>query len=109
MTALILVGLIPFAGLGIAIGHLVTTDSIGPIIGGGAALLAFVSGTWFPLGDGFVHDLAQWLPSYWLVQANRVALGGGGWTLHAWLVVAAWSVAMALFAAWAYRRDTGKV
>jgi len=30
MTALILVGLLPFAALGILIGHLVTTDSVGP-------------------------------------------------------------------------------
>ena len=34
MTALILVGLLPFAALGILLGHLLTTDSIGPAIGG---------------------------------------------------------------------------
>ncbi|HXD58786.1 MAG TPA: ABC transporter permease, partial [Thermoleophilaceae bacterium] len=31
MTLLILVGLVPFAALGILIGHLVTVDSIGPV------------------------------------------------------------------------------
>ena len=34
MTGFILVGLIPFAALGIVIGHLVTPDSVGPVMGG---------------------------------------------------------------------------
>ena len=72
-----LVGLIPFAALGIALGHVLTPDSIGPAMGGGVSLLAFLGGTWFPLGNhGFLHDVAQYLPSYWLVQASHVALGG---------------------------------
>jgi ABC-2 type transport system permease protein len=40
MTGLILVGLIPFAALGIAMGHVLTPDSVGPAIGGGVGLLA---------------------------------------------------------------------
>lgn len=107
MTGLILLALIPFAGFGIALGHLLTVDTLGPAIGGGTSLLALLSGTWFPIGDhGFVHDIAQVLPSYWLVQANRVALGGGGWPLGGWLVVAFWSVVFGILAAWLFRRDT---
>jgi ABC-2 type transport system permease protein len=107
MTGLILVGLVPFAALGILLGHLLTVDTMGPVIGGGTSLLALASGTWFPLGDsGFLHALAQGLPSYWLVQANRVALGGSGWGATAWMVVLAWSVVLVVLAARAYRRDT---
>jgi ABC-2 type transport system permease protein len=109
MTGLILVGLIPFAALGITMGHLLTVDTLGPVLGGGTSLLALVSGTWFPLGDsGFVHDLAQVLPSYWLVQANRVALGGGGWSLTGWLVVLGWGVLFAFTASHVFRRDTAR-
>ncbi|MCW3002559.1 MAG: transporter permease [Conexibacter sp.] len=109
MTALVLVGLIPFAALGILLGHLLTTDTIGPAIGGGTSLLALLSGTWFPLSSsGVVHEIAQGLPSYWLVQANRVALGGQGWSATGWLVVAGWSVALIAAAARAYRRDTAR-
>jgi ABC-2 type transport system permease protein len=109
MTGLIIVGLIPFAALGITIGHLVAVDSIGPVIGGGTSLLALLSGTWFPLGDsGFVHDLAQYLPSYWLVQANRVALGGSAWGVTGWVVVIAWGVALSVLAARVFRRDTAR-
>jgi ABC-2 type transport system permease protein len=109
MTLLILVGLIPFAALGVLLGHLLTTETIGPAIGGGTSLLALLSGTWFPLGgSGVVHAIAQALPSYWLVQANRVALGGHAWSLTGWLVVAGWSVVLTVAAARAFRRDTGR-
>ena len=71
MTVLILICLIPFAALGIAVGHMLTPDSIGPAVGGGVALLAFLGGTWFPIpASGFLHDVGQLLPSYWLVQAR---------------------------------------
>jgi ABC-2 type transport system permease protein len=109
MTMLILVGLLPFAGLGVFVGHLLTADTIGPATGGLVSLLALVSGTWFPLGDGFMHDVAQWLPSYWLVQASHVALGGDACSATGWIVVAAWTGALALLARWAYRRDTARV
>jgi ABC-2 type transport system permease protein len=109
MTGLILVGLIPFAAAGIFLGHKLSVDSIGPAIGGGTALLAIVSGTWFPLAKtGFLHDVAQYLPSYWLVQANRVALGGTSWGSRGWIVVAVWSVALIALATRAYRADTGR-
>ena len=106
MTGLILVGLIPFAALGILIGHLLNADSIGPALGGGTALFALLGGVWFPIGSGVMHDVAQALPSYWLVQASRVAVGGETWGPRGWLVVAAWSVVLAVLAARAYRRDT---
>jgi len=109
MTMLILIGLIPFAALGVLLGHLLSVEAIGPAIGGGTSLLALLSGTWFPLGQtGFVHDVAQGLPSFWLVQANRVALGGHAWSLTGWLVVAGWSVVLTVAAARAFRRDTGR-
>jgi ABC-2 type transport system permease protein len=109
MTGLILVGLIPFAAAGIFMGHKLNVDSIGPALGGGTALLALVSGTWFPVDDsGFMHAIAVELPSFWLVQANRVALGGGGWPLRGWIVVAVWSAVLIALAARAYRADTGR-
>ena len=108
MTALLLVGLLPFAALGIALGHLVSAEAVGPAIGGLSALLAFLGGVWFPLGDGVMHDIAQGLPSYWLVQASRVSLGASGWGVTGWLVVAGWTVALSVLAAAAYRRDTGR-
>ena len=110
MTALLLVGLLPFAALGILLGHLMTVDSMGPATGGIISLLAIVSGTWFPVPDhGVLHDIAQALPSYWLTQASHVSLGGDGWSSTGWLVVAGWTVVLVRLAGYAYRRDTKRV
>jgi ABC-2 type transport system permease protein len=109
MTLLMLIGLVPFAALGILIGHLIGLDSIGPAMGGTTALLGLLGGVWFPIDStGFMHDVAVLLPSYWLVQASHVAIGGGAWRSTGWLVVAVWSVLVAVAAAWAYRRDTSR-
>ncbi len=106
-AGLILVGLVPFAAMGILMGHLVTIDSIGPAMGGTTALLSLFGGVWFPISHGgALFDIAQALPSYWLVQASHVAIGGQGWGLRGWIVVALWTAVCARLAARAYRRDT---
>jgi ABC-2 type transport system permease protein len=109
MTALIAIALMPFAALGIALGHLLTVDSTGPAAGGIVSLLAVLSGTWFPVTSGFLYQVGRLLPSYWLVQAGRVALGGRAWSALGWIVVLGWTVVLTAAAVWAYRRDTGRV
>jgi ABC-2 type transport system permease protein len=106
MTGLILVGLVPFAAMGILIGHLAGVDVVGPAMGGLASLLALLGGTWFPITSGFMLDIARFLPSYWLVQASHVSVGGDGWGTRGWLTMAAWSIALIVLAGRAYRRDT---
>jgi len=109
MTGLVIVALIPFAALGIALGHLLNDDAVGAAMGGGVSLFAFLGGTWFPItGGGLFVSFCQLLPSYWLVQAGHVGLGGPGnpWGVKGWFVIAVWSMAASAFAMWAYRRDT---
>jgi ABC-2 type transport system permease protein len=109
MTGLILVGLIPFGALAILLGHLVTADAIGPAMGGLVAVLAVLGGVWFPLTSGALYHIGRALPSYWLVQASHVAIGGHGWGSTGWLVVVGWSIVLGLLARRAYRRDTARV
>ncbi len=110
MSLLIVIGLAPFAALGILLGHLLTPDSIGPAMGGGVALLALVGGTWFPLtSHSALYKVAQFVPSYWLVQASHVALGGRAWDTKGWVVVIAWTIALTALARRAYRRDTARL
>jgi ABC-2 type transport system permease protein len=110
MTGLILLGLVPFAALGILLGHMLTPDSTGPAMGGGISLLALLGGVYFPLGNhGFLPELAQYIPSYWLVQASHVALGGQPWSTKGWIVMVVWTLVLSGLAARAYRRDTGRV
>ncbi|HEY1357424.1 MAG TPA: ABC transporter permease [Thermoleophilaceae bacterium] len=110
MTGLILVGLAPFAALGITLGHLLDSDAVGPAAGGTVSLLAFVSGTWFPIdSDSVLHLFAQWLPSYWLVQASHISLGGAAWGVRGWAVVIGWTAILTATAVAAFRRDTQRV
>ena len=109
MTGLIVIALLPFAALGIMLGHLLNVDSVGAATGGVVSLLALVSGTWFPVTHGFLHDVGQFLPSYWLVQAGRVSLHGHTWGAMGWTVVIVWTVVLSVLAAAAYLRDTGRV
>ena len=109
MTALLLIAAVPFAALGILFGHLLTPDAVGGAIGGLTGLFAFLGGAWFPLTSGFLLHFGQWLPSYWLVQAGHVGLGGPAWTSKGWLVIAVWSVAAGGLARRVYRHDTKRV
>lgn len=108
---LVLVALIPFAAIGIMLGHLIKGDSMGPVIGGGMSLFSLLGGAYFPIGQGsgFMHELVRLIPSFWLVQAGKAGVGGQAWTAEAWIVVAAWTVVFGAGAMWAYRRDTHKV
>jgi ABC-2 type transport system permease protein len=56
----------------------------------------------------YAEGVAQTLPSYWLVQASRVAIGGESWGLRGWIVIAFWSVVLGALAARAYQRDTNR-
>ena len=110
MTGLLLVGLAPFIAMGVLAGHLLTVDSMGPALGGASAFFGFLGGQWFPLPThGFLHYLGEGIPSYWLTQAGHIGIGGDAWGALGWVVVAVWTVAAAALAAWAYRRDTGRV
>jgi ABC-2 type transport system permease protein len=110
MTWMILVGLVPFVALGIVFGHLLTADSIGPVMGGTTAVFALLGGVWFPISShGALHDIAQILPSYWLVEAGRIGVGGQGWGTRGWIVVLVWAVGLTAAARYAYRRDTKRV
>jgi len=109
MTGLILVGLVPFAAMGVLLGHLLTVDSMGPALGGLTALFAFLGGSWGPLGSGAIRRFSELLPSYWLVQAGKVGLDAEAWPAKAWIVIAVWTAVLVRLVFWAYRRDTKRV
>jgi ABC-2 type transport system permease protein len=111
MTVLLLIGLIPFAVLGILLGHLLSVDSMGPAMGGTTTLFALLGGAWGPLAtSGVFLTLVKCLPSYWLVQAGKSALGHSGRpAVEAWVVIAVWTVGLAQLAVRVYRRDTARV
>jgi ABC-2 type transport system permease protein len=107
MTVMLLVGLVPFAALGVWLGHTIGPETIGPAMGGVTSLFALLGGAWGPVaGGGVLRTISECLPSYWLVQAGHIALDGGLWPARGWLVVGLWTVAFARQAARAWQRDT---
>jgi ABC-2 type transport system permease protein len=110
MLGLILVGLLPIATMGIMLGHLVTVDSLGPALGGVTSLLSLLGGAFGPLATtGTLLTVVKLLPSYWIVQAGKTALGGSDWPTEAWIVIAVWTVVLGRITALAYRRVTARV
>lgn len=109
MTGLLLVGLTPFVVMGVIVGHTVAADSLAPALGGLVVLFALFGGAFgqFFTG-GTMLSVVQLLPSYWLVQASKAAIAGGGWPIEGWLVIAVWTVAMIALAVPAYHRDTAR-
>lgn len=109
MTGLILIGLLPFAALGIFLGHSLSPDTMGPSIGVISGIFALLGGAWFPLStSGTLYDVVKLLPSYWLVQAGRAGLTHQVWPLEGWIVMVVWTAGLTALAVMAYRRDTGK-
>jgi ABC-2 type transport system permease protein len=111
VAGLLLVGLIPLAILGIMLGHLLGPDSSTPAVAGIVTLFALLGGVYgFQIAkSGVMFDIIKALPSYWLVQAGKTALGGGGWPAQGWIVIAAWTVVLLPLAVLVYRRDTNRV
>ncbi len=105
-----LLALAPFVALGIWLGHLLTVDVLGAVSGVLFTGLAVLGGIWFPVDQlpRVLRGVAESLPSYWLAQAGRTPLAGSwiGWGGLG--VLALWTVAFALLAARAYRRDTAR-
>lgn len=111
IVGLMLVGLVPFTVLGILFGHVLRSDSISPVVGGITTLFALLGGAYgFQVAtSGVLFDVTKGLPSYWLVQAGKTALGGSGWPAEGWLVIAAWTAVLVPLAVFVYRRDTSRV
>ena len=77
-------------------------------MGGLTAFLALLGGTWFPIDSGFMYDIARCLPSYWLVQASHVSLGGAVERNRLGVDVA-WTVGPHVVARYVFQRDTSRV
>ena len=108
VAGLLLVGLIPFAVLGILLGHLLKADSSAVAMGGIVTLFALLGGVYgFQIAtSGPMFQVIKAIPSYWLVQAAKTALGHGSWPAEGWIVIAVWTVVLTALAVFVYQRDT---
>lgn len=92
MTLLIAVALLPFAALGIFLGHLLNVDAIGPATGGTVTILAFIGGTWFPVtGESCTRSASASRPTgSSRRRTSRSAAMPGGRRAGAWWSAGRW-------------------
>ena len=110
LAGLLLAGIAPFVVIGLLLGYLLPADAAGAATGGTVLVFALLGGVYgFQLASsGPLFDVLKALPSYWLVQAGKTAVGGSGWPGQAWLVLGCWLVVLVPAAALAFRRSAAR-
>jgi ABC-2 type transport system permease protein len=103
----------PFALIGLLIGQSGTPESVQPLMSITMMVMSLLGGIFIPLDSmpSWLLDVAQVLPSYWLGQVGRGAVttdlsAGLGQTI---LVLAGWTVVLAVAIVRRYRRDSARV
>jgi len=93
--------------LGTALAYLVTPKAALPLANLIYLPLAFMGGMWMPpeLLPKIVQGLSPYLPSRQWMELVWPAVMGTSWDTVHWLAVAGFTVAFALLAGWAQRRD----
>ena len=111
LAGLLLVGLAPFIAIGFILGYSLGSDAVAAATAGIVIFFALFGGVFgFQFAtSGPMFEVIKGLPSYWLVQAGKTALGGGGWPAEAWIVLAVWTAALIPIAALAFRRSAARV
>ncbi|MBB6099973.1 ABC-2 type transport system permease protein [Deinobacterium chartae] len=108
----LLLGMLPFAALGLWIGYAAGPNSASGIANLIYLPLSFASGLFVPLqvAPRFVQEIAPYLPAYHFAQLGWSALGARGdqsEALH-WLWLAGYTAVFLALAVMAYRRDQGQ-
>jgi ABC-2 type transport system permease protein len=109
----LVLGTAPFCAIGLALGYVAGPNSSPAIVNLVHLPASLMSGLWMPLFmlPGFMQTLAPWLPQYHLGQLALTITGGAADTHTAAHVgaLALWTAIGAVAAAWAYRRDEGRL
>jgi ABC-2 type transport system permease protein len=112
LTAVLLLGGIPFCAMGIAIGYLAGPNSAAAIVNAVYLPMAFLSGLFIPASmlPPVLRRFAVVLPPYHLGQLALKAAGvlpAGGFWINA-AALAGFGAFFMILAVWAYRKDEGK-
>jgi ABC-2 type transport system permease protein len=113
LTAILLLGVLPFAAMGLAIGYFAGPNSAPPICNVIYLPMSFASGLWVPLQflPKAVQSIAPFLPPYHVSQLALNRIRGGAFGASDWIHVAAlfgFTLLFLILAAVGYRRDEGK-
>jgi ABC-2 type transport system permease protein len=103
-------GILPFSLLAIMIGQFAKPQFAQPLFMTVFFGLAVLGGLWIPLQimPSWVTNVAKAVPSYWLNHLGDMGARLAGNAMPAMLVLLAWTVALAVFISWRYRRDAAR-
>lgn len=104
LMLVLLIGALPFALVGLAVGFQAGGNATVAILNAALFPMAIASGLWMPLEilPGFAADVAPFLPTYHLSQLATAQLDGTGGVDHL-LVLLATSAVAAVVTGWSYR------
>jgi ABC-2 type transport system permease protein len=104
------IGIIPFALIAILIGQFAKPEFAQPLFMVTFLSLSILGGLWVPLQilPGWVSNVAQVVPSYWLNRLGQMGASLSGNALTPALVLAAWTIVLAVLITWRYRRDAAR-
>jgi ABC-2 type transport system permease protein len=104
------IGIIPFGLIAILIGQFAKPSFAQPLFMVTFLGLAILGGLWVPLDilPGWVSNVAQVVPSYWLNKLSQMGAGGPGTVGTPALVLGAWTLVLAALITWRYRRDSAR-
>ena len=110
LAAALLVGSVPFALLGIALGYLAPQRGALPIANLLYLGLSYAGGLWFRPRDlpSMVAAVSPYLPTRSLADVLTAVAEGRALTLAAAAGLAAFTGLFAILAVWAYRREEGR-
>jgi ABC-2 type transport system permease protein len=110
LAAALLVGTVPFALLGIAIGYWAPPRGALPIANLLYLASSYAGGLWFRPGSlpHVVARLSPLLPTRALAEVLAAPAAGTATPWRAWCALAAFTAAFCALAAWGYRRDEGR-
>ncbi|HEY5224416.1 MAG TPA: ABC transporter permease [Microbacteriaceae bacterium] len=104
------IGVIPFALIAVLIGQFAKPSYAQPLFLIVFFGLAILGGLWIPLQimPNWVSNVAQAVPSYWLNRLGQMGASVSGNALEPVLILLGWTVALAVFIAWRYKRDAAR-
>ncbi|RSD10521.1 ABC transporter permease [Amycolatopsis eburnea] len=106
-------GTIPLVLLGLLLGQFGTPDSMQPVNMIVTLGMGFLGGLWIPIESmpGWMHDVAQIMPTYWVLQVARPAVTTDMVVSlpTAAGVLGAWAVVLGALVIRRYRKDSARV
>ena len=103
-------GVIPFALIAVLIGQFAKPSHAQPLFLIVFFGMAILGGLWIPLQimPDWVSNVAQIVPSYWLNRLGQMGASVSGNVLEPILILLAWTVVLAGFIIWRYKRDAAR-